>query len=212
VAASCTKPLAVCALSLALPAWPAGASAQSAPVATPDPVATIRSFDRRLRSVLRRRVPSWSPEADLAQLQIHELVDDTLSISELARETLGDHWNAATQEQKRAFLSLFRELLAKRIASGQLLDYEPESTPRLILRVDGVADVGMVVRTRDSGADEARRAEVDYKLRYLAGRWRLVDLVVDEQSVVSAYRYQFDRIIAREHMEGLLERMRRKIG
>ena len=207
-----TRALAVCALSLALPAWPGAARAGTTPAATPDPVATIRAFDRRLRTVLRRRVPSWSPEADVTQLQIHELVDETLCISELARATLGNHWTAATEEQKRTFLSLFRELLAKRIASGQLLDYEPESMPRLILRVDGVADVGMTVRTRDSGTDEARRADVDYKLRYLAGRWQLIDLVVDDQSVVSAYRYQFDRIITREHMEGLLQRMRRKIG
>ena len=146
----------------------------------------------------------------MAQLQVQDLVDQTLSVSELARETLGGHWAEATAEQQRAFLSLFRGLLAKRIASGQLLDYEPESPPKLIVLGAGIADVGMIVRPRESGAVDSGTASVDYKLRYFSGRWQLVDLVIDDQSMVGEYRYQFDRIIARERFDGLLERMRKK--
>jgi len=192
--------------------WAGVASAQSSSPAPPDPVATIRSFDHRLRHVLRRHFPEWSPEADLAKIQIHELVDQTLSIPELARGSLGNHWGEATEQQRRTFLSLFRELLVRRIATGQLLDYEPETTPKLILHVDDVADVGMVIHEGEPTAEDPRRASVDYKLRYLAGRWQLVDLLVDDRSVVGEYRYQFDRIIARETIEGLLERMRKKVG
>jgi len=199
-------------LSLLLGGWAGLVHARSAVAAPGDPVATIRSFDRRLRHVLERRVPDWSPEADVAQIEIHALVDDTLSIPELARGTLGDHWSEATAQQRRAFLGLFRELLVKRIATGQLLAYAPESAPKLILSTDGVAGVGMVVHIAETGAQPARRTQVEYRLRYLAGKWRLVDLLVDDASVVRDYQTQFDRIIAREKFDGLLERMRKQLS
>jgi len=192
--------------------WVGTAAARTSPAATGDPVATIRYFDRRLRQVLRRHVPSWSPEAEAAEMQIHQLVDDTLCVPELARRSLGSHWLEATDQQRLAFVSLFRELIVKRIVSGQLLAYEPETAPKLIQDADGTAEVGMAVHETATHPDESRRALLDYKLRYLAGRWQLVDLLVDDQSLVGEYRYQFDRIIVRERFEGLLERMRKKVG
>jgi phospholipid transport system substrate-binding protein len=189
------------------------AHAEGARAAPSDPVATIRSFDRRLRHCLRRHAPEWSPEADMIQMELHDLVDDTLSIGELAKGTLGVHWAEATDPQRTAFLGLFREILIKRLASGQLLSYAPEAPPRLIVEADGAADVRLVVRQGEaSDSGEARRASIDYRLRYLDGRWQLVDLLMDGQSVVGEYREQFDRIIARERFEGLLRRMRRNLA
>jgi phospholipid transport system substrate-binding protein len=204
----------VCLLSLSLPllGWSSSARAQASSVATPDPVATVRSFDRRLRHALERHAPSWSPEAELAELRVQQLVDENLAVTELARGTLGDHWSRVSERQRQSFMALFRELLVRRIASGQLLAYAPEAGPRLLLRSNGTADVGVVVRDGEVGGAPIRRASVDYRLKYLDGKWLLVDLLVDDESVVGQYRQEFDRIIARESFDGLLQRMRKKLG
>jgi phospholipid transport system substrate-binding protein len=199
-------------LPVAILGYVGPARAEGARAAPSDPVATIRSFDRRLRHCLRRHVPDWSPEAEMVQMELHDLVDDTVSVGELAKETLGGHWAEATDPQKAAFVGLFRELLIKRLATGQLLTYAPEAPPRLIVEADGAADVRLVVRQGEAGEPGARRASIDYRLRHLAGRWQLVDLLMDGQSVVGEYRQQFDRIIARERFEGLLARMRRTLA
>jgi ABC-type transporter MlaC component len=200
--------------------WAGLAHAQGSSAAAADPVATVRCFDRRLRHALARHVPAWSPEAGFAQMQIRELVDEMMSVPDLARGTLGRHWVEADDRQRQAFLDLFRGLLVTRIASGELLAFTPETAPKLTVNGEGVADVSMVVRELGSAggggaggdADDARRASIDYRLRFLSGRWQLIDLLVNDQSVVREYREQFDEIIAREKIEGLLLRMRKKLG
>jgi phospholipid transport system substrate-binding protein len=199
-------------LPVAMLGYVAPAHAEGARAAPSDPVATIRSFDRRLRRALRRHVPDWSPEAEMVQMELHDLVDDTVSIGELARGTLGGHWAEATDPQRTAFVGLFRQLLIKRLATGQLLAFAPEAPPQLIVEANGAADVRLVVRQGEASDSGARRASIDYRLRFLDGRWQLVDLLMDGQSVVGQYREQFDRIIARERFEGLLARMRRNLA
>ena len=192
------------------------AQAQSASTASADPVATVQSFDRRLRHVLQRRYPAWSPEAEVAQMQVHRLVDEMVCLPELARSTLGRHWAEATDRQREAFLDLFRRLLVMRVSSGQMLAFTQQAAPRLVLHANGVADVSTVIGDDEAragvGPGAGRRASVDYKLKLVGGRWQLIDLVVDDRSVVREYQQVFDRIIGRESFDGLLDRMRKKAG
>jgi ABC-type transporter MlaC component len=188
------------------------AHAQSASVATADPVTTIQTFDRRLRHALQRRYPAWSPEAEAAQMQVHHLVDEMVCVPELARSTLGRHWAEASDRQRGVFLDLFRRILVARVATGQLLAFTPQAPPKLVLRGNGVADVETIVAGQDPRTDSARRASVDYKLRLVGGRWQLVDVVVDDRSVAHEFQQVFDRIIGRESFDGLLDRMRKKAG
>jgi phospholipid transport system substrate-binding protein len=51
---------------------------------------------------------------------------------------------------------------------------------------------------------------VDYALRKQGNSWRAFDLVTDGVGLVENYRAQFNKIIAKEGVNGLLERMRKK--
>ena len=53
---------------------------------------------------------------------------------------------------------------------------------------------------------------VDYKLCYRNGRWRVYDVVVEGVSLVDDYREQFARIIAQDSYDGLVKRMRKRLG
>jgi phospholipid transport system substrate-binding protein len=191
------------------PALAAPTVADGKPAAGGDPISTIRSFDRRLRSALERRAPAWSPEAETTRIRIQEVVDDTFSVPDLARETLGAEWTRATPAQQRAFLNLFRDLLVQRIATGPLRAYTPADEPKLVMHDDGSAKVHAVMCEISC---ERHRAEIDYRLRRVAGRWHLIDLIVDGESVVKAYRAEFVDIIERERFDGLLARLRKRLG
>jgi phospholipid transport system substrate-binding protein len=197
----------VCATTVTLAPGAAVAEVKSTPAG--DPIATIRSFDRRLHSALERRSPAWSPEADAARVRVQEVVDDTFSVPDLARETLGAEWTRATPAQQRAFLNLFRDLLVQRIATGPLHAYTLAEEPKLVMHDDSSAKVRAVMC--ETSCDR-HRAEIDYRLKRVAGRWHLIDLVVDGESVVKAYRAEFDDIIARERFDGLLARLRKRLG
>jgi phospholipid transport system substrate-binding protein len=51
---------------------------------------------------------------------------------------------------------------------------------------------------------------IDYVLHQSDSAWRVFDLVTDGVGLVQNYRSQFNKVIAKEGVAGLLERMRKK--
>lgn len=190
-------------------AWAQGDSASpaNAPIRADDLIAIVQHFRSRLHQITQCRWPAWSPEADAVHLQTEALVNQTLAIPELARSSLGSHWAEATDEQRQVFLRLFHDLIVMRLAAERPLPEMPGARSTIVLHSDGVADVD------EAAAGEATQGpSIDYRLKRLRGRWQVVDIVLDGQSVTHQYREQFDRIIARDSFNGLIDRMRRKLS
>ena len=49
---------------------------------------------------------------------------------------------------------------------------------------------------------------IDYWLHDINGQWKVYDVVIDNISVVSNYRAQFERIIAKSSVQDLLQKMK----
>jgi phospholipid transport system substrate-binding protein len=56
------------------------------------------------------------------------------------------------------------------------------------------------------------RFAVDYTLRKKAEGWRATDIVVEGVSLAQNFRAQFDAAVAKDSFQGLLERLRAKVG
>jgi phospholipid transport system substrate-binding protein len=52
---------------------------------------------------------------------------------------------------------------------------------------------------------------VDYKLVAQGDEWRVYDVITEDVSILDNYRSQFNRIIAKEGVPGLIARMKAKI-
>ena len=68
--------------------------------------------------------------------------------------------------------------------------------------------VATEVRSAKSGRKQTM--SIDYVLHENANAWRVFDLVTDGVGLVENYRSQFNKIIAKEGVTGLLDRMRKK--
>ena len=51
---------------------------------------------------------------------------------------------------------------------------------------------------------------IDYRLHDVNGQWRVYDMVIEDVSIVSNFRAQFEREIARTSVQGLLEKMKQR--
>jgi phospholipid transport system substrate-binding protein len=51
---------------------------------------------------------------------------------------------------------------------------------------------------------------INYKLRQTGGNWKVYDVVIENISLVSNYRSQFNRVIAQSSFDELMRRMRNK--
>ena len=79
---------------------------------------------------------------------------------------------------------------------------------------ESAKDSGVSVATEVRSSKNGRKQtlSIDYVLHENANAWRVFDLVTDGVGLVENYRSQFNKIIAKEGVAGLLDRMRKKKG
>jgi phospholipid transport system substrate-binding protein len=123
---------------------------------------------------------------------------------EMARRTLGPHWNDRSGPERDEFVRLFGRVLERSYVTT-IENYAGEPIVFSGQRIDGeYAVVPSKIVT-------ARRAEIsiDYKLYETPAGWAAYDVVIEGVSLVSNYRTQFDRIIRKSSFPDLIDRMRR---
>jgi len=136
--------------------------------------------------------------------QLQKIIGDRFNYEEMAKRSLGAHWNQLNETQRHEFVVLFQQLLL-RTYTGRIEAYSGEQTQYFGERHE--SDYAEV-RTKLI----ARKGElpVDYRLLSNSGEWRVYDIVVDGISMVSNYRAQFTKIIRTSSYEDLVEKMKSK--
>ncbi len=125
--------------------------------------------------------------------------------SEMAKRSLGKHWNQRTPAEKKRFAELFATLLENSYA-GKIESYNNEKIIYLKEIVDGDhAEVKSKVVT-------AKRDEftLDYRMINQNGKWMAYDVVIEGVSLVSNYRTQFNKIITSNGYSELVRKLETK--
>ncbi len=124
---------------------------------------------------------------------------------EMAKRSLGKHWNQRTPAEKKEFVDLFATLLENSYA-GKIESYNNEKIVYIkeILDADHAEIKSKVVT--------AKRDEftLDYRLINQNGKWMVYDVVIEGVSLVSNYRSQFNRIITASGYGELVKKLQNK--
>jgi phospholipid transport system substrate-binding protein len=125
--------------------------------------------------------------------------------NEMAKRSLGKHWNTLTPEEKTRFADLFAALLENSYA-GKIESYNNEKIVYIKEQFDGdYAEIKSKVVT-------AKRDEftLDYRMIRQNGRWMAYDVVIEGIGLVANYRSQFNRIIKANGYAGLVKKLETK--
>lgn len=125
--------------------------------------------------------------------------------NEMAKRSLGKHWNDRSDAEKKQFVDLFATLLENSYA-GKIESYNNEKIVYLKENVNGnFAEVKSKVIT-------AKRDEftLDYKLTKKNGKWMAYDVIIEGVSLVSNYRTQFNKIITNKGYPELVKKLKTK--
>ncbi len=187
----------------------APAAGPATPAAAEGPgVKAVRKANDTVSALLRQKVaPKSAAEKRLAS-EISARLQGFLDVDELGQRALADHWGALSAEKKKQFTALLRGLVeasyvrALRSNLAYEVRYLGEEAQAGVLRVS----TELHLRKQDRPEVIA----VDYLLRAERGSWRAFDLVTDGVGLVENYRAQFNKVIAKEGILGLLERMSKK--
>lgn len=167
------------------------------------PMVTIRKTNSTLHSLLKKE-GEGKPSR-----KVKQVVNGFIDFEELARRSLGKHWEKRTPAERAEFVEILAELIERNYVKqlrgnlGYKLEYRDQ-------KVDGdKAHVVTVVKVTKDGRTE--EVTVEYKMRKTKRGWMAYDVITDDVSVVRNYRSQFNRIITRDSYEELVKKMRRKL-
>ncbi len=160
----------------------------------------VEQTNQRLRQLISSNAP---PEKITREMR------GLFDIAILARRALVDHWDEMSTAQRDEVTRTLREVVERNYVSQlrQNLKYQ--------VKYVGEEPQGedVLVRTTIQAERKGRPFEisVDYLLHPEGDSWRVYDIVTDEVSLLKNYRSQFNRIIAKEGVDGLIRRMKAKL-
>ncbi len=136
---------------------------------------------------------------------LKKTISNIFDYSEMAKRSLGKHWNSRTAAEKKQFTDLFATLLENSYA-GKIESYNNEKIVYIKDSVDGdYAEIKSKVVT--AARDEFT---LDYRLFNTNGKWMVYDVVIEGVSLVSNYRSQFNKIVTSNGYPALVKKLQSK--
>ena len=178
---------ALVAVAVAVPAW-AGAPTEQVRQYT-DQVQKILG-DPALRSVDKRAA-------------VRKVAVEVFDVNETARRALGPHWQSRTPSERDEFVRLFADLLERTYISkidlygGERLRYTSEA-------IDGEFAIVRAKVVTNRGTE----VPVEARMLKRGEHWLIYDIAIENVSLISNYRTQFDRIIRTASFGELVRRLK----
>jgi phospholipid transport system substrate-binding protein len=136
---------------------------------------------------------------------LKKAISTIFDYQEMAKRSLGKHWNVRTAAEKKQFAELFATLLENSYA-GKIESYNNEKIVYIKESLeDDYAEVKSKVVT--AARDEFT---LDYRLFKQNGKWMVYDVVIEGVSLVSNYRSQFNKIIVANGYDKLVKKLQSK--
>lgn len=164
-----------------------------------------KSVDAIIKIVTDKEMKKASSEQK-RRSAIKHVLSGIFDHQEMAKRSLGKHWNQRTPAERKQFVDLFSGLLESSYA-GKIESYNNERIVYLKENIDGeYAEVKSKIITPKH--DEFT---VDYRLlKENGGKWMVYDVVIEGVSLISNYRTQFNKIITANGYPELVKKLQTK--
>ena len=169
------------------------------------PTDQLRGATDRVLKVLQDLALKDPAKADERRRQIRAIADEIFDWKETGKRALGRHWQARSPQEQEEFSKLFADLI-ERSYIGKIEQYSGERIEYLGDTADGDQ---VTVRTKLITKANTE-VPIDYRMQKQGDRWRAYDVVIENVSLVSNYRSQFNRIIVQSGYPALLSKLKSK--
>lgn len=120
---------------------------------------------------------------------------------------MGRYWNQATDEQKKEYLRLFESMVVETYAK-RFGEYQGQQVVVNKSRSEGEKDA--IVNSKIVSQDGSPDVQLDWRVRYKNGEYRIVDVLVEGVSMTLTQRSEFSSVIQRGggNIDVLIEKLR----
>jgi phospholipid transport system substrate-binding protein len=163
------------------------------------PTEQLRAYTDQVLKVLKDPALSL-PERREA---VKHLAEEVFEVSETAKRALGQHWLQRTPAEREEFVKLFANLLEQTYIA-RIDEFGGEKLRYVSEQIDGDR---AIVRARIM-TKNGTEVPVESRLLQKETRWLIYDILVENLSLISNYRSQFDRVIRTASYEELVKRLK----
>jgi phospholipid transport system substrate-binding protein len=168
------------------------------------PTDQLREGVDRVVKILHDPALAGERQATQRRAAIGQVAGEIFDFGEMAKRSLGQHWETRTPAERAAFARLFTDLIQRSYIAK--VD-QHGSAARVTFLGDTVEDDFAVVRTTVP-LSNGSTMPLDYRMRSTSGRWQVYDLSMDGISLLANYRAQFNKIIRTSSFEELVVRLK----
>jgi phospholipid transport system substrate-binding protein len=136
---------------------------------------------------------------------IRHVAEQVFDVNETAQRALGQHWQQRTPAEREEFVKLFANLLEQTYIS-RIDEYGGEKLTYVSEQVDGDRGVVRARITTKNGTE----VPVESRVLLKGNRWLIYDILIENLSLISNYRSQFDRVIRTASYDELVKRLQTK--
>lgn len=171
---------------------------------------TVRKGNERFQDLLAKKVDAGSAAETKLTGQLTADMRELFDIEGMVERALVDHWAKMKPAEREEVVTTLREILTRaylkqlRANFSYQVTYDSESTK------DDATTVVTTVKAERKGRPVA--IGIAYVLHQKGGKLRVYDVITDDVSMLTNYRSQFNRIIAKDGVPGLLAKMRKKLA
>lgn len=185
--------VAFAAIALSSSGWAA------APQSASDPKAFIDSLGGDVLSIIK------SPNLSQAQRQakFRTLFSENFDVPTIARFVVGRYWRRASPGDQQAYVDTFRNYIAT-IYADQFSNYHGEGFKALSQRSLG-GDESLVKAEIERPSQPPIR--VDFRVKGSAGSFKIVDVTVEDVSLIITKRDEFASVLEQGGLKGVTQRM-----
>jgi phospholipid transport system substrate-binding protein len=167
------------------------------------PTDQLREGVERVFTILRDPELEGEKKANQRRTAVGTAAGEIFDFGEMAKRSLGQHWDQRTPAEREEFGRLFTELIQRSYVSRVDLS----GSEKINYKGDTVDGDYAVVRTTFL-LSSGNEMPLDYKMHNTRDRWQVYDLSIDGVSLVSNYRSQFNKIIRTSSYEALVAKLK----
>lgn len=140
-------------------------------------------------------------EPEYIQVIVRELIVPHMDFTTMAALALGDKWDSLIDDKRTCFSQGFKNLLVQRYAYV-LLSYRNQDIAYQSAKSIGEKDYVSIIQTLTR--PEVKPLILEYPMRPDGDSWKVVDLVIDNVSLIRNYRKMFNKEIKQVGLDSFI--------
>lgn len=186
----------------------------SAAIAEPD---TIRDPQEKVASTIEQLIDRLQENADAIKTDksiaydiSDELITPNIDFDRVTRLVIGKYWRGASTEQKKQLVTEVRSLMVRSYATAM-----STYTADIVSKKNRISYMPSRYKAGDKKAsvrsiielDGGQTSDVQYKLLYTGGDWKIYDIRIEGISLAITYRTTFGAEIKRDGLDALIAKL-----